>query len=315
MFVTSPLKPLRASLCSALVIMFCGAVAATPPLSTHVPEAVHKAQLIGKPAADQQLHLAIGLPLRNQQALSNLLVQLYDPNSPQYHQYLTSDQFTAMFGPTDSDYRSLQDFAAQKGLTVTATHPNRMLLDVRGSVAQIEKALHLTMGLYQHPNESRTFYAPQNEPTLDTDVRVLHISGLDNFVLPHPASLQMRPIDNRSGATPQSGSGPGGTYRGSDFKKAYALVSPTGIGQMVGLLEFDRYYPNDITTYATQAGLSTIPPRTDIFLDDIQTSIPTPGSGNIEVALDIEMVISMAPGLSAVLVYQGLDGNDVLNRM
>ena len=80
------------------------------------------------------------------------------------------------------------------------------------------------------------------------------------------------------------GSGPSGTYRGADFKNAYAPVALTGTGQMVGLLEFDRYYPNDIALYATQASLSPVPPRIDVFLDEIQTALPTPGSGNVEVA-------------------------------
>src|SRR4051794_4746998 len=83
--------------------LFCRTAAATPPLSTHVPEAVQKARAVGKPPADQQLQLAIGLPLQNQQALSNLIVQIYDPRSPRYHQYLTPEQFTAMFGPSEQD--------------------------------------------------------------------------------------------------------------------------------------------------------------------------------------------------------------------
>src|SRR6185295_119940 len=41
----------------------------------------------------------------------------------------------------------------------------------------------------------------------------------------------------------------------------------------------------------------------------------TPGPNNFEVALDINMAISMAPGLSEVIVYQGSAPNDVLNRM
>ena len=38
---------------------------------------------------------------------------------------------------------------------------------------------------------------------------------------------------------------------------------------------------------------------------------------NVEVALDIEMVISMAPGLSKVIVYEGTgaNANAILNRM
>ncbi len=40
----------------------------------------------------------------------------------------------------------------------------------------------------------------------------------------------------------------------------------------------------------------------------VNGGVPTPGANNIEVALDIEMAISMAPGLSKVLVYEAPNG-------
>ena len=282
-------------------------------LSRHVPTAAAVLQSVGKPAPDSKLSLAIGLPLRNQEALTNLLARIYDPASPQYRQYLTSDQFTAMFGPTEEDYQKLTAFVQARGLTVTRTHPNRMILDVKGSVAEIEKAFQVSLRLYQHPGEARKFFAPDGEPTLDVGgVRILHISGLDDFAKPKPASLHVRPVDG-TGPTPLAGSGPGGTFRGLDLRNAYApSLSLTGAGQMVGLLQFSSYYPNDPTSYASQASISPIPPRINVILDEISQ---TPGSENIEVALDIEMVIAMASGVSAIVVYEGLDGNDILNRM
>jgi len=44
-------------------------------------------------------------------------------------------------------------------------------------VANVEKAFHVTMGLYQHPTQNRTFYAPDREPTVDLSIRLWHISG------------------------------------------------------------------------------------------------------------------------------------------
>ena len=120
------------------------------------------------------------------EALTNLLRQIYDPASPQYHRYLTPEQFTQRFGPTEKDYQAVMAYAKASGLKVTPTHPNRMLVDVSGAVADIEKAFHVTMRVYQHPTEARTFYAPDAEPSLDLAVPVLRISGLDNYALPRP---------------------------------------------------------------------------------------------------------------------------------
>ena len=74
--------------------------------------------------------------------------------------------------------RLVAQWAKANGLTITQRHPNRVVLDVSGSVADIQKALHVKMQTYQHPKEARTFYAPSTEPSLDLAVPVLHISGL-----------------------------------------------------------------------------------------------------------------------------------------
>ena len=73
---------------------------------------------------------------------------------------------------------------------MTRQYSNRVVLDVQGSVADIEKAFHVTMRTYPHPNEARTFYAPDVEPSLAVGVSVLHIEGLDNYALPHPKHKQ-----------------------------------------------------------------------------------------------------------------------------
>ena len=92
----------------------------------------------------------------------------------------------------------------------------------------------------------------------------------------------------------------------------------TGAGQMVGLLQFDGYYANDIAAYARAAGGG----RTNIVIQTVlldgYNGMPTTGanSGNGEVSLDIEMAMSMAPGLSKIVVFEaGPNGlhNDILN--
>jgi len=281
----------------------------------HVPAAVARLAPVGSLPASQRLNLAIGLPLRNPGGLDSLLQQLYDPASPNYRRYLTPEQFTERFGPTEQDYQALMDFARVNGLTVTATHPNRMVLDVAGAAADIARAFHLTLRVYQHPKEARTFYAPDVEPTVDFAVPILHISGLDNYALPHP-NLVERPASASANATPHSGSGPGGFYQGSDFRTAYVPgTSLTGAGQSVGLLEFDGFYASDITTYESQTGLPNVP----LTVVPVHGGIGTPGSGDVEVSLDIEMAISMAPGLSQVYVYEAPNNtsyfDSLLSRM
>ncbi|HTV62527.1 MAG TPA: protease pro-enzyme activation domain-containing protein, partial [Verrucomicrobiae bacterium] len=271
---------------------------------------------IGHLPETQRLNLAICLPLRNQTALSNLLQQIYNPASPNFHHFLTPEQFTEQFGPSQTDYQAVIAFARANGFEVTATHPNRMLLDISGSVPVIEKALHVTLRTYRHPAESRTFYAPDTEPIVDLTVPILRISGLNNYSLPHPR-LTVKPLVDGQNAASNAGSGPDGTYMGNDFRAAYVPnVTLNGSGQAIGLLEFDGYTSNDIAYYEKKAGLPSVT-LTNVLLDGFGGG-PTGDGGEVEVSLDIEMDISMAPGTSQVIVYEaGPYGNwhDILNRM
>ena len=290
--------------------------AQNPPaqrLRGHLPAAVTNLTAIGRENGSERLKLAIGLPLRNQDELGNLLREIYDPTSPNFHHYLTPEEFTARFGPTEEDYQAVRSFAEKNGFTVTATHPNRVVLDVDAAVTDIERTLHVEMRTYRHPTEARNFHAPSAEPIVDLSVPVLHISGLDDYSIPHPNSKR-KPAAMEANATPQSGSGPNGTYRGSDFRAAYGVGPLTGVGQSVGLLQFDAYDPSDIATYASQAGL----PAVTLTNVPVSGGVSTPGSGNSEVCLDIEMVMSMAPGLSRIIVYEAPNPSpfvSILSRM
>jgi len=155
-------------------------------LHGHVPAIVSHLQAKGNLPAETNLNLAIGLPVRNGEALTNLLQQIYDPASTNYQHYLSPEQFAAQFGPTEQDYQAVIQFAQDNGLKVTATHPNRMLLDVSGKVSKVEKALHITLHTYAHPNEKRDFFAPDTEPSVPSGLFIQGISGLNNYYMPHP---------------------------------------------------------------------------------------------------------------------------------
>ncbi|HVV70389.1 MAG TPA: protease pro-enzyme activation domain-containing protein, partial [Verrucomicrobiae bacterium] len=118
---------------------------------------------MGELPLTNELKLAIGLPLRNQAALTNLLAELYDPSHPNYRHYLAPEEFTARFGPTKAQYDRVKNFARTNGLTVLGAHANRLVLDVRGNVAQVQRAFHISLRTYPHPTESRSFFAPDRE--------------------------------------------------------------------------------------------------------------------------------------------------------
>jgi subtilase family serine protease len=281
-------------------------------LSGHVPEVVSRLQPVGQLSAAAQIDLAIGLPLRNRDLLSNLVQQLYDPTSTNFHRYLTPSEFTDKFGPTEADYQTVLRFATTNGFSVTHSFAHRELVSVSARVSDIERAFHTHLRTYQHPREQRQFFAPDIEPSVNAAIPIQTVSGLSDYQRAEPGAHRMTA---KNTASPAGGSGPSGTFRGKDFPKAYVPgVSITGSGQNVGLVELDGYYPSDITTYESQAGLPNVP-ITVVPLSG-SSGFPTGNTNAVaEVSLDIEMVISMAPGLNRLYVFEGNNFDTILSSM
>jgi subtilase family serine protease len=311
------LRRLAAIFCMS-TLFFAAAVTQAeqrPTMTTHVPSGVSSgvAALVGHLPSTQRLSLTISLPLRNRAELDDLLRQIYDRQSPSYHHYLSVQEFTERFGPTVSDYAAVLRFAQANGLTVIDAPANRMVVGVEGPVANIESAFHVTLGAYQHPTESRTFYAPDREPSVDLDTPLLHISGLDNFTLPHAKNIR-RPQSSSAqrAAGKTTGSGPGGDFIGSDMRAAYyGSGRLDGAGQSVGLFEEAGYELSDVINFFKQVNEPLKVPVRGVSVGGANLRCPPASCDDSEQALDIEMAISMAPGLKEVLVYVGKENNEV----
>ncbi len=299
------------------VFLFCGLCpvfgSGWKTLHGHVPAIVAHLIREGDFPATNQLHLALGLPLRDQPGLSDFLKQVYTPGSPNFRKFLTPAEFTSRFGPSSADYATIQDFARSNGLVITKNHGNRLLLDVSGPVGAINHAFHITLRRYRHPVEQRDFYAPDSEPMVDAGLPLADISGLDNAELPRPQLHSYL----QTAAVPQAGSGSGGSYLGNDFRAAYVPgTTLNGAGQQIGLLEFDGYFTYDLGIYEGKAGLPNIPVE-PVLLDNV-SGVPGFSGGQLgeaEVSLDIEMAMSMAPGVAGIVVFEGNTPNDILNAM
>ncbi|MGA7220264.1 MAG: S53 family peptidase [Candidatus Sulfotelmatobacter sp.] len=299
---------------SALFFLPAGAQAQRLTMTTHVPEVVSSgaAPLVGHFAGTERLSLAISLPLRNQAELDDLLQQINDPQSPNYRKYLSVEEFTERFGPVEPDYEALKQYSRANGLDIIDTPANRMVLDVEGPAATIESAFHVSINLYQHPTEERAFYAPDREPTVDLDVPLLHISGLDDFSIPQAKSF----VSDSSVHSNTKGSGPGGSFLGSDLRAAYyGSGSLNGAGQTLGIFSFKGYQMSDITAYFNNAGEPLNVPIVAISVNGASTTCPPSSCNDGEQSLDIEQAISMAPGLKQLSFYVGKSNVSVFNQM
>jgi hypothetical protein len=282
-------------------------------LPTQVPLALAQLVAQGVVPATNRLQLSIGLPLHNQDQLDGLIGQLYDPHSANYHQFLTPEEFTARFGPTEQEYQSVVQFAEAHGLAVVGRYNNRVVLDVAGSAADIDRAFQITLRTYKHPTEPRNFFAPDTGTSVPTNLPVADIWGLSDYARPEPQLVRAAAV--KAAPLNYNGTGPGGSYEGADFRNAYIPGSGlNGTGQTVALVELDGYYPNDISNYEAQCGYPNVPLQ-NVLVDGVSGTPSGDNDDVAEVSLDIEMTVSMAPGLSKVVVYEGTSPYTVFNAI
>jgi kumamolisin len=299
-------------------------------MTHHVRDLVRngEVQSNGRLPQNQMMNLDIVLPVRDQAGLDRFVEQVYDPSSANYRHFLTPQQFTARFGPTQEDYAAVVQFAQMNGFTITGGSRDGMDVQVRGSVAAVETAFHVRMQTYKHPTESRNFFSPDTEPTTDLPFNLWHVSGLDNYSIPHPlvvsktAYAAAMGIDaNQVVSHATTGSGPSASFLGTDMRAAYyGSGSLTGAGQNLGLLEYEGTNLADLQTYYKNVG-QTYPGSiiTLLSTDGTSTSCTDTRAGgscdDTEQTLDMTQALGMAPGLASLTMYVGSTDTAIISAM
>jgi len=292
----------------------------------HVRDAVRSnaIQPAGRLSSTQVMSLDIVLPLRDKAGLDAFVEDLYNPSSSSYHHYLTVPEFTEKFGPTQTDYDAVVKFAKANGLAVVGGTRDGMDVQVKGTVSAVESAFHITMQTYKHPTENRTFYGPDREPTTSLSFSLWHISGLDNYSIPHPMLVKKSDYAAAHGISANAvvshattGSGPSASFLGSDMRAAYyGGTALTGAGQSLGLLEYYGTDLADLTTYYKNVGQTNSVPVTLLSVDGTSTScLYSAGCDDTEQTLDMTQALGMAPGLSSLVMYIGSSDTAIISAM
>jgi len=299
-------------------------------MSTHHVREVTRtgaAKPIGQLPPDQTMTLDVVLPLRDPAGLNAFLKVLYDPSSPSYRQFLSVPEFTARFGPTEENYDAVVRYLKSYGFEVTGGTRDGMDVLIKGPVSAVEAAFRVSMRTYQHPTEDRTFYAPDREPTTGLSFALWHVSGLDNYSIPHPLYVKRSDYAQAHGINAEdvvshatTGSGPSASFLGSDMRAAYyGGTALTGAGQNLGLFEFLGTDLADLTTYYKNVGQTNNVPITLLSTDGTSTScVDTRAGGDCddtEQTLDMTQALGMAPGLSSLVMYIGSVDTAIISAM
>jgi subtilase family serine protease len=319
------------SLLAIASLTLAGAVSsrAESVMTRHVRQATltGQARLVGHLPASQVLQLDVVLPVRDQAGLDNFLADLYSSTVPNFRHFLTPAEFTEKFGPTQRDYDAVVRYVQAHGLAVVGGSRDGMEVQVKGPVSAIESAFHVNMLTFQHPTENRIFFGPDREPTTDLGIQLWHVSGLDNFSIPHPLFVKKSDYAKAHGISPDkvvshatTGSGPSASFLGSDMRAAYyGATALTGSGQNLGLLEFLGTDLADLTTYYANVHQTNTVPITLLSTDGTSTSCVDSRSGgrcdDTEQTLDMTQALGMAPGLASLTMYVGSSDTAMISSM
>jgi Pro-kumamolisin, activation domain len=309
----------------ALAVLLTNVAYAQSVMTHHVREAALSgaAPLISVLPADQIMSLDVVLVLSDPAGLQTFLNDIYNSSSPNYRHFLSVPEFTERFGPSQQDYDQVIRFAQTYGFTITGGTRDGMEVQMKGPVSSVEAAFHLTMRTYQDPTANREFYAPDREPTTNLAFNLWHVSGLDNYSIPHPLFVKKSDYAKthnlvEAGVVGQAttGSGPSASFLGSDMRAAYyGGTALTGAGQNLGLFEYEGTDLTDLTTYFNNVGQTNHVPVTLLSTDGTSTSCVSPSCDDTEQTLDMTQAIGMAPDLASLVMYVGSVDTAIISAM
>ena len=172
-------------------------------LGGNVPTAARAEFDQGPALASTQLsnvRLVLARSSEQQAALDKFDVDLLDQSSPNYHQWLTPEQFGKLYGPADSDIAAIVAWLESNGVRVNPIAPGRTTIDFSGTVQQIEDMLHVSIHSFEINGEQ--FFANIDNPSIPAALAPV-VSGVGhlNTIRPKPQHVagQMGLFDKSSG--------------------------------------------------------------------------------------------------------------------
>jgi hypothetical protein len=290
-------------------------------------------------AATQLTHMRLVLSrsAAQQSALDNYLAQLQDKSSPNYHKWLTPQQFGALYGPADSDIAALVAWLQSHGFTVEPISLGRTNIAFSGSVSQVEAAFHTSIHSYQTADAQ--FYSNTTDPQIPSALAgvVMGIAHL-NTIRPRAHSVRgsVGSANQQTGRSepnslPANGPSPMLTSGGNNFwivpaDAATIYDTPNalnanfssgtsyiGTGVNIGIGGDEVISASIVETYrSTFLGSSTAPIINYCASSNSCSTTNLPSTGNTgdadEAYIDTELSGGLAPGATIYFYY-----NDDLN--
>ena len=239
-------------------------------------------------------------------ALQILLDAQQDKSSPNYHAWLTPEQFGQQFGPSDQDIQVVTTWLESHGFQVAPVAKGRTVIEFSGNAAQVQEAFHTAIHKFVVNGEEH--WANSTDPQIPAAVApvVAGVKSLHNFL----KSPQLVITDEKFIAKYTPGSRPEFTSSGqyalapADYATIYNInplynSQVNGSGRTVAVVGRSNIIVQNVTDFRSVFGLPANNPQ-------IKVNGPDPGdlggAEEMEATLDTSWSGAVAPGATVILV-------------
>ena len=239
--------------------------------------------------------------------LSALLQEQQDPSSPNYHVWLTPEEFGDRFGLSVADSNTVVTWLQSQGFAVDEVSRSRSWVTFSGTAGQVNAALHTELHEYQVNGVHH--YAPAREPAIPAALEnvVSGFGGLHDFRM--KPRVKARRANFTSNLTGNHFLAPDDIATIYDSRALYNN-GLDGTGQRIAVMGQTDILLSDIAAFRSASGLSP----------NLPTVIHVPGSGDPgtssndlpEADLDLEWSGAVAPNATIIFVNSGNGAFDSL---
>ena len=230
--------------------------------------------------------------------LEKLLADQQDPSSPDYHKWLTPEQYAERFGASRGDMAKITDWLTNEGFRVDYVAQGRNWILFSGTAGQVHKSFGTELRVYRVDGERH--FANASDPLIPTTLRplVLALTGLDDF-RPKSAS-RFHPM---TAARPDYTSSSGGhSLVPNDIGTIYDIAPLwakgfDGKGMTIAVIGQHDVDLTDVSLFRNYYGL----PKNDPQKVQVPGA-PAPDLSCCEAQLDLEWSGAMAPNATLLFV-------------
>jgi subtilase family serine protease len=155
-------------------------------IANNTPRFVSTAKNLGPANTAQTIDVVVWLNPHNRADLDTLVEELYDPNSPNYHAWLTPADVAARFAPTAKEAQIVGEFLSSHNLPVVEVGADNFSVHARGTLGDVQKTFHVQINNYEL--NGATYRANAGDPSVEGAAAglVSSVGGLDSGEYQHP---------------------------------------------------------------------------------------------------------------------------------